>query len=747
MAALPTLVQRMVGEGTEARDGLLVSGSDLRRSTPATVYFALAVFLSVLALIARLLETSYAFPAWPSYLLQFICLVVIAFGALEAYRVERRQMLAAGEVERLKAGAQRSERSLRELARNVPCGVYRASPDGRYIEVNPALARMLGCAFESELLDASVPSQAFRDPHDHQRLVEQCLATGQFEAEEVDWARSDGSLIRVSISGRLVRDPADASPSLEFVVEDLTARRGAEAALRDSEDRYGLLFERHPLPLLVFDARSLSVLAVNDAAVRQYGYSQQEFLRITMQDLLLPQDVPALLEELAQTGDRLCSGGVWRHRRSDGTLVNVEVSSHGLEFAGRPAKLITAYDVSERKKLEEQFRQLQKMEAIGRLAGGIAHDFNNLLAVIIGYCELLMDSLPAGGAPRKKVEEIRKASERGASLTRQLLAFSRKQVLEPRVLDLNVLLADLSGLLHRVIGEDIELMTRLDPELGSVKADRSQLEQVIMNLVANARDAMPQGGKLSLETVNVELDEAHVRRHPGLAPGRYVTFTVTDTGVGMDAQTQAHLFEPFFTTKEHGKGTGLGLATVYGIVRQSGGSIEVSSKPGRGSTFRIYLPWVNAAVVPAASAEESRPAGGAETILLVEDAEGVRKMTCEALERSGYRVFVASSSAEALELARKRRRPIHLLLTDVVMPGMNGSELAAQVTPLHPEAKVLYMSGHTDDSLVQHGVLEERVAFLQKPFTLAALSRKVREVLDGTASNPAPRGAACSNRA
>jgi two-component system cell cycle sensor histidine kinase/response regulator CckA len=714
----------------------------LRRRTSVVLSFALAMFYYGLALVARLLGPTWSLTWWFSYLLQLASLFVIAYGILEGNRLREREALGAHlaqrteEAQRLNAVLRQSEQRLRELIRNTTYGVYRALLDGSFTEANPALVRMLGYDSEEELLEASASLRVFRNPEDHDRLLARCLETGRFEADEVDWVRKDGSLVKAGLSGRLAREGPDVPPSLEVIVEDISERRRAEQALRDSEERYRLLFEAHPLPLLVYDAKSLVLLAVNEAALRRYGYAREEFLRKTMYDILVPEDISMFLEERGYNSARLSFSGIRRHRRKDGTILHVEVATHGLQFGGRPARICMAYDVSEKKSLEEQLRQSQKMEAVGRLAGGIAHDFNNLLAVIIGYSELLADALPAGDHRGKKVEEIRKASERAASLTRQLLAFSRKQVLELRVLDLNALLVDLSKLLHRVIGEDIELITRLDPEAGNVKADPSQVEQVIMNLVVNARDAMPEGGRLTLATANVELDQAYARAHPGTVAGRYVMLAVSDTGVGMDAQTQTRIFEPFFTTKERGKGTGLGLATVYGIVQQSGGSIHVQSELRRGSTFRVYLPRVDSAADPFAPAEPSRPAEGTETILLVEDADGVRKLALESLERCGYLVLVAASPGEALEIVERHGESIQLLLTDVILPGMSGSEMAARLVSIHPEMKVLYMSGYTGDAAVCHGGLGEKAAFLQKPFTFAGLISKVREVLDG--ARPAP---------
>jgi two-component system cell cycle sensor histidine kinase/response regulator CckA len=398
------------------------------------------------------------------------------------------------------------------------------------------------------------------------------------------------------------------------------------------------------------------------------------------------------------------------------------------------AGYVNAYgrDITERLRLEEQLRQAQKMEAIGQLAGGVAHDFNNLLMAIIGYSELLLARLREGDRLRKHIQEIKKAGERAAALTRQLLAFSRRQVLVPQVLDLNSVLSNVQKMLRRMIGEDIDLLTVPASDLGQVRADPGQVEQVIMNLAVNARDAMPEGGKLTLETANVALDESYTRNHIDVLPGRYVMLAVSDTGSGMDAETLSHIFEPFFTTKEEGKGTGLGLATVYGIAKQSGGHIEVSSEAGQGTTFRVYLPRIEAAYEPAAlGAPAEEMPRGTETVLLVEDDVVVCELLREMLQGSGYTVLQAGGARQALRMGeRYAPRPIHLLLADVVMPEMSGPQLADHLARVYPKMKVLYISGYTDATVARHSKLSTKAPYLQKPFAPEVLARKVREVLD-----------------
>ena len=403
-----------------------------------------------------------------------------------------------------------------------------------------------------------------------------------------------------------------------------------------------------------------------------------------------------------------------------------------LDAQGRVDKLVIVNrDITARKKLEEQLRQVQKMEAIGRLSGGIAHDFNNLLGVIIGYSEILQERLPSKDLLRESADEIVAAGKRAASLTRQLLAFSRQQVLEPKVLDLNEVVSDMEKMLRRLIGEDIELITNRDPMLGRVRTDQGQIEQVIMNLVVNARDAMPQGGKLVIATANTEMDETFVKRYPyPVQTGQYIVLTVSDNGVGMDAATKARVFEPFFTTKEKGKGTGLGLSTVYGVVKQSGGYIDFDSEPGEGTTFRIYFRRVNEPVESEGLATEAQqPAREAGVVLLVEDEASLLRLTRNLLEMSGYTVLEAKDGNEALRISQEHAGAIDLLLTDIVMPGISGRALAHQLSQQRPDMKILFMSGYTGQGIGEKEYLERGDLFLQKPVTRDTLTRKVSEAM------------------
>ncbi len=499
-----------------------------------------------------------------------------------------------------------SEERYRSLIQGAPYGIWRATSEGRFLDVNPALVQMLGYRCEAELLGVNIPTDVYSDPAERARVIEQIQKQDRIDGFETQWKRKDGTPMMVRISGRAVRDAQGGVACFEAIVENVTERRA----------------------------------------------------------------------------------------------------------------------------LEDQLRQAQKMEAIALLAGGIAHDFNNLLTGILGYGELLQRTFSLTDDRRGKAEEIVRAALQGRSLTHQLLLFSRKQVLRLGVVDLNAVIDETDHMLRRLIGEDIELLTFLEPNLGNIKSDPGQLAQVIINLALNSRDAMPRGGKFTIQTANVDLVESDTRLLPGLEPGRYIVLTVIDTGSGMDAATQARIFEPFFTTKPLGEGTGLGLSTVYGIIQQSGAHITVSSTPGQGTAFKVYFPRVQEALAVAKPRRGQRKLRfGSGTILVVEDNDIARELTCEFLENAGYTILRARSGAEALQLSQQHEGPIHLLLTDVVLPGMNGHDLAGRLARLRTEMKLLYMTGYADDRIPSPGSFETVVALIQKPFSQGELASKVKQVL------------------
>jgi PAS domain S-box-containing protein len=543
----------------------------------------------------------------------------------------------------------------------------------------------------------------------------------------------DGTWRCILARATLLRDGAGIPMRIMGCHVDITDRRRAEDALRESEEKYRTLFDQNPHPMYVCEADTLAFVAVNEAAVRHYGFSASEFLGMTIRDIRPPEEVPALLQALRNPGSGKPApkeaGGIFKHRKKDGTMVEMEVAANRLTFLGRQCWLVHAMDITERRSLEAQLIQAQKLESVGRLAGGVAHDFNNILGIILGSAELCRKRV--GEDPRllKNLDNILNAAERGSGLTRQLLAFSRRQVLQPRVLDLNQVILELQKMLGRLLGEDIALTTALDSATPAVRADAGQLDLVLMNLVVNARDAMPAGGALTIETRSVEVDERFAAAHVGVAPGRYALVAVSDNGHGMSREVREQIFEPFFTTKAPGKGTGLGLATVHGIVKQSGGHVTVYSEVGRGSTFKVFLPAVAEAPEAAPISIGAVP-GGVETVLVVEDEQALREIIVESLSSLGYRVVSAANAEAALKTSETLAGPIHLMITDVIMPGMGGSELARRVASRRPDTRVLYMSGFTDDSALLNGILAEDMPFLEKPFTIQAMAARVREVID-----------------
>jgi PAS domain S-box-containing protein len=488
-----------------------------------------------------------------------------------------------------------------------------------------------------------------------------------------------------------------------------------------------MLFEASPLPMWVYDAETLEFLAVNDAAVRNYGWSREEFLTMRITEIRPPSEVEALIAGI-RDGSSFGSPEreTWRHRLRDGTIIDVEISAGRIDFEGKPAALVVSRDVTERRRMEERLSEAEKMEAVGRLAGGVAHDFNNLLTVISGYAAILRED-PSAAEP---LEEIVHAAEQAGALTRQLLEFSRRQVLRPQAVDVNEIVGGMEPMIERIIGDDVHVAVQLADSVAPVDADRAQIERVVLNLAANARDAMPRGGRLTIETADVDLDESYVASHGDVTPGPHVLLAISDSGTGMSEEVRKRLFEPFFTTKSGGGGTGLGLATVFGVVKQSGGSIFVYSEEGRGTTFKIYLPVSHDPVRAPVADETAANERGTETIVVVEDDPSVRELVRVMLDGCGYKILSAPDADTAARLCGKHPGGVDLLLTDVVMPDVGGRVLAERLTALFPSLRVLFMSGYSDEAVFRHGIIRPDTAFIEKPFSQAALARKVREVLD-----------------
>jgi PAS domain S-box-containing protein len=535
---------------------------------------------------------------------------------------------------------------------------------------------------------------------------------------------------RLHISGR--DELANLGETINSMLEDLEIGQVERHAERV---RLSVMVEKMPAVLWTANA-NLEIESAMGAALDALGLRSRELVGMSILDFFFTNDndaPPIAAHRNALEGQSVACEVSWKDRRFESHVQPLRDSEGVIQGV-----IGVALDITERERLTDQLRQSQKMQAVGELAGGVAHDFNNLLMVVKGHAQLLMERLPNSSPMRLSVEQVEKAADRAASLTRQLLAFGRKQVLQPRVLDLNDAVGGMIRMFSRVIGENIEMAFLPGGKLGRVKADPGQIEQVLLNLVVNARDAMPNGGRLTIETSNVELDRGYAATHTSLAPGLYVMLTVTDTGCGMNAETRSRIFEPFFTTKGPGKGTGLGLATVYGVVKQSGGYIYVYSEIGRGTTFKIYLPQVTAAPDKLSpETDRRRSARGTETILFVEDEQSVRDLVRDFLVGAGYCMLEASDGSQALRVAASHPGPIHLLITDVVMPHLSGPELARKLSSERTALKVLFISGYTDDTVFRHGVLEGGVAFLQKPFNLKALAQKIREILSGqTAANP-----------
>jgi PAS domain S-box-containing protein len=572
------------------------------------------------------------------------------------------------------------------------------------------------------------PIVAMRSGNDELGRLEQSLrdAASLLARREAELRRS-----REELEARVMERTSELAVANRALEAEVAERKRAELELADLNRRLAAVIDASPLAIIGLDLQG-NVQGWSRAAEQIFGWSLEE-----VRGKPLPtvpdeesQQFQALLEQTAR-GDAL-TGQTSRRRRKDGTLADIRLWTAPLYDSSGEIRgnIAIVADITDQRRLELQLTQAQKMEAIGRLAGGVAHDFNNVITVVSGYGHMLLDGLKDNPDLQEAAEEVLKASDRAAALANQLLTFSRRQVIQPKVLNLSALARDMQRMLERLIGEDIDLQVVARPEVGLVRADLGQIEQVLMNLVVNARDAMPQGGRLTVETDNATLDENYSRTHPGVAAGDYAMLAVSDTGTGMNPEVRSHIFEPFFTTKERGKGTGLGLSIVYGIVKQHGGDIWVYSEPGKGTTFKIYLPQTASGAASADVDSASPPVCGSETVLLVEDEAGVRKLVRGILEQHGYSVLEAESGQQALDLEAGHEGPIDLLLTDVVMPEMSGRAVAEALTLARPEMKVLYLSGYTDHVVVDRGVLAAGARFLQKPFSPEALTRKIREVLD-----------------
>lgn len=637
------------------------------------------------------------------------------------------------------SGRQRIEEDLRQsnqkyirMIQSSPDAItLRTLPERRYLEVNEGFCRMTGYAAEEVIGKTSAELNVWADPEQRGATLQKVLREGEVHEEEFRFRTKSGEIRFGQLAAVTVA--VGNQQCMLSISRDITERRRAEEDLRRSEANFRSLVHDAPFGVLKVTLEG-RILQANPALVKMLDYaSEEEVCKLNMaRDVYhVPKQRQRLVEEHLQKNEFHNVEVQWR--RKDGNTITALLN--GRRVAGPDGAQTYfeefAEDITQRRILERQLFQSQKMEAIGRLAGGIAHDFNNLLGVILGHTEILEGSAGRDRRLQRSVEAIQSATQRAAGLTTQLLAFSRKQMVEPRILDLNVAVREIEKLLRRVIGEDIELLIRTQPGSGTIRIDPGQLDQILMNLVVNARDAMPNGGKLVLETSAVTLDDSYVGQHLGAAAGPFVVLSISDTGCGMDQETLSHIFEPFFTTKEKGKGTGLGLSTVYGIVKHCGGYIMAYSEPGRGTTFKVYFPHVSGAPeAPRASGRRAEVPGGKETVLLVEDETALRELTRGLLETAGYTVLEAANVEDAIRLAENAHCKIDLLLTDVVMPGMDGHELSRRLTSNCPSLKVLYMSGYTDDVIVHKGVLNRGTTLLQKPFGRAGLLGKVRQVLD-----------------
>ena len=640
-----------------------------------------------------------------------------------SYRTAQREVT---ERKRVEQALCESEERYSSLFERVPIGLYRTTPTGDIVDANPALVEMLRYPDLRSLLAVNV-AELYAHARDRRQELDLLEQEGIVLDHAIQLRRLDGVVIWARDTCRAVQDSDGKVLFYDGSLEDISERRRAEDALRESEAKWRSLVENAPDIIFTVD-RDGKILFMNRAPKDLGG---AELQRMTVYDCVAPEHhelTRRSLEHVFRTGESVSYEVVGRGHRDTLSWYSTHLGPVGHGDGINSAIMLTR-DITDQKRLEERLRQAQKMEAVGRLAGGIAHDFNNLLTVINGYSQMAIGTLPPTVPERQDVEQIYQAGLRAADLTRRLLAFSRRQAAEVQVLSLNELLNGVNQIIRRIIGEDIRLDIRLAPDLGCVRADPAQLEQLMINLAANARDAMPTGGTLTIVTGNTELDESYASTYLEAAPGRYVLLAVHDTGTGIDDQIKEHLFEPFFTTKEVGKGTGLGLAMVYGIVAQVGGSVDVTSRPGQGTTFRIYLPRVDGAVESPPTVTQPVIQRGSETILVVEDDDQVRRVIVRQLDQLGYAVLDVPNGEDALRLCRNLNGPIDLVLADLITPEMSGPEFVERLRATHRDFRVLYMSGYAEGATAYHRALKPGAVLLQKPFAMEALAQKIREML------------------
>jgi len=602
---------------------------------------------------------------------------------------------------------------------------------GDIIDVNPFLIELLGVSLEQLLGKKVWEIGTFRDVFASQEKFAELQSVGYVRYDDLPLESASGRKVQVEFVSNVYLE--DNHKVIQCNIRDVTERKCAEAASRESEGRYRAFFEASADGIVIADHETRLFRYANRAMHRMLGYAEGELLALGVVDIHPKEALETIEASLtAQAGGAEAVETDLPCLRKDGTIFPADITASALTVDGRKCHVAMFRDVTEKLRLKGELLQSQKIESVGRLAGGVAHDFNNILTAINGYTSLVLEGLPGDDQKRADLSEVLAAGERGARLTKQLLAFSRKQILDPQNLDMNAAIGATVNMLKRLIGDEVKLETHLAAQPCLVMVDAGQLDQVILNLAINARDAMLKGGTLTFETGIVDPDEEFWARHPDLPRGPLVCLGALDTGCGMTSEVKSHLFEPFFTTKEKGKGTGLGLSTVYGIVKQSGGALEVESAPNRGTTFRIFLPRVDA-LLPARHRVEGIVRRGSETVLLVDDDDSIRRVVERVLVLQGYTVLTAASGPEALAVLERHGRPVDLLLTDVVMRGMSGRELARTIAVKDMARRTLFISGYTDDAIVAHGVLEAGLSFMYKPFLPDTLLQKLREVLDSPA--------------